>query len=341
MFGLDIGSSEVKLLQLRKHGHNYRVVAAATAGIEAGEGDHGDSGPEIFRAINRCLGAASGQTQFAVCGVCGPEVAVRCFQFPSLLANEIQGAVLLEAAQVCPFNVDASTVDYQLIPNGDGDARGVMVAATNEIIRGKKELMQSTALKCVLVDVDGLALLNCYEGLCGDLLKKDNRGATTAILNVGSSFTTLAIHGGNGLPFIRDVSYAGKGIAEQTATETNMSVRAVQDILAGRKSCDGDEERFNSSFGRACERLIGDVAETLRYYLAKEKSATVEKVLVCGGFASAKGFVELLDSGLPYKVELWNPLENVRCEADSHWADVVATKGPAMAVAAGLAMRSI
>ena len=168
MFGLDIGSSEVKLLQLRKHGHNYRVVAA-TAGIEAGEGDYDDSGPETFRAINRCLGAIGGQTQFAVCSVCGPEVAVRCFKFPSLPANEIAGAVLLEAAQVCPFNTNDSTVDYQLIPNGDGDARGVLVGATNEVISGKEELVQSAALKCVLVDVDGLALLNCYEGFCGDL----------------------------------------------------------------------------------------------------------------------------------------------------------------------------
>ena len=42
--------------------------------------------------------------------------------------EEIQKAVLLEAEQVCPFNVKVSAVDYQLIPNGENDVRGILVA---------------------------------------------------------------------------------------------------------------------------------------------------------------------------------------------------------------------
>jgi type IV pilus assembly protein PilM len=340
VLGLDIGSSEVKIVQLRKHGHSYSVVAAGAAVIEDGEKNDGKNQPQTLRAVSRCLETAGAQTQFAVCGVCGPEVAVRCFKFPSLPPNEVQGAALLEAAQVCPFNIDDSSVDYQLIPNGDGSARGVLVAATNEVIKAKKKLAKDASLKCVLMDVEGLALLNCHEGF-GNGTKKHQHAATTAILNVGNSCTTLAILGDNGLPFIRDINYAGKNIVDQIAGDCSMSVQDVRDSLVGNKKPPQNEEQFQGSFARACERLIGDVTETLRYYMAQEKSAPVEKILVCGGFALAKRFVELLDGGSAYRAELWNPLEKAQAQADSRCAEILATKGPAMAVAAGLAMRSI
>jgi Tfp pilus assembly PilM family ATPase len=95
------------------------------------------------------------------------------------------------------------------------------------------------------------------------------------------------------------------------------------------------------SLARACQKLIVDVTETLRYYNAQEKSTFVEKVFVCGGFSLVEGFVELLDSRLPAKAVLWNPFDNMRCNAGQPCKDILAKRGPAMAVAAGLAMRSV
>ena len=70
----------------------------------------------------------------------GPEVAVRSFRFPSLPAEEMAGAVQLEAAQVCPFNVDDGKVDYQLMDAKSDSGCGVLVASTNELINAKKKL---------------------------------------------------------------------------------------------------------------------------------------------------------------------------------------------------------
>jgi hypothetical protein len=72
-------------------------------------------------------------SKMAVCGVSGPEVAVRDFEFPPLSAEDIDAAVQLEASQVCPFNAADSAVDYHLMPNGDNKIRGVLVAATNTL----------------------------------------------------------------------------------------------------------------------------------------------------------------------------------------------------------------
>jgi len=342
--GLDIGSSAVKIVQLQKNNTGYKVTAAAIANIEsADEGDYGAGEVNTAGAIRKCLESTGVETQLAVCSVCGPEVATRHFRFPSLLPEEIEPAVLLEAGQVCPFNVDDSYVDYQLIPDGEDNVSGVLVAATNKLVERKRRLAEDASLNIVLMDIDGLALLNCLV----EYRKRSSEheiDRPTAILNVGSSFANLAIMAGtagdNGLPFIRDIAYAGDDIVKHIAAEHNLPTETVRKILSGCETSQQPQELSDSLAG-ACQKLITDVTETLRYYTAQGNSAAVERVLVCGGFALVEGFVELLDSRLPASASVWNPFDRMTCEDGQPWKDIIRKDGPAMAVAAGLAMRSI
>jgi type IV pilus assembly protein PilM len=108
VLGLDIGSSKVKLIQLRKSGDGYTVTAAGINDIPSSE-DNSRKQANTVTAVRECLRSAGTQTPMAICGLCGPEVAVRGFKFPALPAEEVEGAVLLEAAQVCPFTVADDT----------------------------------------------------------------------------------------------------------------------------------------------------------------------------------------------------------------------------------------
>ena len=358
VLGLDIGSSTVKLIQMRKDNGDYKVAAAGIAEIANGTEDKSQIETNITKAIHKCFQSVSVKTNLAVCSVCGPEVAVRYFKFPSLQTEEILGAILLEAEQVCPFNIGESAVEYQLIPNGDDNISGVFVAATNNLIKAKRQLVKNASLNSVLMDVDGLALLNC-------LSQYENAGTTgaTAILNVGSRFTNLAIIGDNSLPFVRDISYAGNDIVKKIAEENEVSQETISKILSGEEGAGllqkevsqetiskilSSEEgagllqkELDDSFANACRKLVDDVADTLRYYMAQEKSGFVEKVFVCGGFSLVKGFVELLDNQLPTAAVLWNPFDKIAQDKHLQGKEVLKENGPAMAVAAGLAMRSI
>ncbi len=345
VLGLDIGSSAVKIVQLKKNNTGYEVTAVGITDIEkADEGDDSARGVNTASAIRKCLESTGIQTPFAVCSVCGPEVAIRHFRFPLLPPEEIESAVLLEAGQVCPFNIDDSAVDYQVIPNGEDSISGILIAATNKLIGRRMRLAEDASLNTVLMDIDGLALLNCF----GEYSKGSSAheiARPTAILNVGSSFTNLAIMGGaagdNALPFIRDIAYAGDDIVKHIAAEQDLSTGAVRKILSGCETSQRPQSELSSSLAGACQKLITDVTETLRYYTAQGKSAAVERVLVCGGFALVEGFVELLDSRLPARASVWNPFDRMSCEDDQPWKGIIQKDGPVMAVAAGLAMRSI
>lgn len=339
ILGLDIGSSVVKMIALSRSDAGYSAAAAGIAEIAPTEEDSGNLRANTVRAIRECFGQTRTKTKFAVCGVSGPDVAVRDFEFPPLSEEEIAAAVSLEASQVCPFSAADSAVGYQVIPNGDEKTRGVLVAATHALVQGKIELARSAGLRCVLMDVDGLALLNCFTGLA----RGHQTSATArpvAILNVGASHTTLAVMDARGWPFIRDMIYAGNDIAAQMAAHDGTSIETVKGILFGGSTPAGPDP--HDSLEKACQRLITDVGETLRYYAAQSKTTAVDKLFVCGGFALARGFIELLSSRLGTEAVVWNPFDDpARCGSDQRCEEILAKAGPAMAVAAGLAMRSV
>jgi len=331
--GLDIGLSSVKAVSLQRQDGGYVATTCGIAEIPT-NGTNGSNRRKqlanIVRTIRECLDMSGAKSSFAVCGVSGPEVAVRDFAFPSIPSEEVEGAVRLEASQVCPFNTEDSTVDYQLISNGRDDIRGILVAATNALIKSKVYLAGEASLNCALVDVDGLALLNCFREL--------------ETLNVGGSYTNLAIVSDNGWPFVRDMISVGDDIVRKMAAEKDLPVTTIRQILSGNSEIDQSE--YDQSLEQASKKLVADITETLRYYDTQKKAEPLEKMFVCGDFALADGFIEILNRQLPVETVLWNPFDKIRCDTGRNHKgllqkNILKKSGPAMAVAAGLAMRSI
>ena len=342
VLGLDIGLSSVKVVSLNKQNGGYAVTACGMAEIPI-NGDNDDNRrrklANIVKTIRECLDMSGVKSNLAVCGVSGPEVAVRDFGFPSIHIDEVEGAVQLEASQVCPFNTEDSTVDYQIISNGEDDIRGILVAATNALIKSKIYLAKEASLDCILVDIDGLALLNCFRELDTPV-----QGQATAILNVGGSYTNLAIVSDNGWPFVRDMISVGGDIVRKMATEKGMPTRTIRQILSGNSEMDKSD--YARSLERASKKLVADITETLRYYDTQKRAEPLEKMFVCGDFALADRFVEILNKQLPVETALWNPFDKMKCDTGhTHRGmlqkNMLQKSGPAMAVAAGLAMRSI
>jgi type IV pilus assembly protein PilM len=338
VLGLDVGSSAVKMVVLNKGKSGYSVAAAGMTQIAKKDPSNGDRRAHSINAIRDCFEQTQTKVKNAVCGVSGQDVAVRDFEFAPLLDDEIPAAVSLEASQVCPFNATDIAVHYQVLPNGDAKTKGILVAATKTIVADKTQLVRDAGLRCVLVDIDGLALLNCYNGLARER-ERCPPGKSVAILNVGASHTTLAIMDSTGWPFIRDMNQAGDDIIMQIAALHETSIRTVRGTLFSDLTT--DELDLQDSLEKTCRTLMTDITGTLRFYAAQAKSTDVDKLFVCGGFALAKGFIDLLNSQLGTEAVLWNPFERARIRTNGPCKEICAKTGPALVVAAGLAMRTI
>jgi len=339
VIGLDIGSYAVKTVQLSKARNNWAVTSAAIVEISS-EGTDNPKRHEAntIRAIQNCLRIIPTKTKMAVCSVGGPEVAIRNFEFPVLPPEEMGKAVLLEAKQVCPFTTTDIIVDYNLIPNGSDRARGYLVAVTNQLLKSKLRLSKEAHLNCTLIDVDALAILNCFKEV-----EKPEANHGVAVLNIGGRHSTLAIEGNDGWPFVRNLSYSGEDVIMQIAEQNDTSPESVKKMLSGGSN--EIQPQIHESLAEASSRLVGDINKTLRYYSAQRNSFDIDRILVCGGFALFDRLIEFLEAHLPIKVELWNPFDKIQCHSrilrSVLLKNILRKNGPAMAVAAGLAMRSI
>jgi len=339
VIGLDIGSHSVKTVHLSKSRNNWEVTSAAIDEISPeGAGNPNRHQANTVRAIQNCLRIIQTKTKLTVCSVGGPEVAIRNFDFPMLQPEEMEKAVVLEAKQVCPFTTNDIVVDYNLIPNGSDRARGYLVAVTSDLLNKKLRLSKEAHLNCALMDVDALAILNCFKEI-----EKPGNNHGIAVLNIGGRHTTLAVEGNNGLPFVRNLSYSGEEVIKLIAEQNSMTAEDVRRTLAGE---DNDiPPSVYDSLVEASLRLIGDIHKTIRFYGVQQNSFNIDRILVCGGFSLFGRFMEFLNEHLPIKFELWNPFDKMQCHSQvlqgALLKNILRKNGPAMVVAAGLAMRSL
>jgi type IV pilus assembly protein PilM len=257
--------------------------------------------------------------------------------------EEIDKAVRLEATQVCPFSVDESTVDFHVVNNGCGRSSqgagegvkhvsGLMVAAMNRCIRSQQELIERAGRDCVLVDVDGLALLNGLNA-CGEEAGEGPLG----VLDIGATYTTVALRPPGAIPFVRDLPHGGAAIIARVAESCDLSRSTVENLLFNGNDFSAKFRDIAPVFNEACDSLVNSVGETIRYYENHEKEP-IARLHVAGGFAGAKGLLRRMGKRLGREFVLWDPMETLERTPALGNAGL-SEGGPAFAVATGLALR--
>ncbi len=336
VIGVDVGSAAVKIVQLHKAANGWEVAAA---GIVRTPG-HSEKGAvqASVRAIQNCLEVSGGASRLAVCGVGGPESAVRGFELAAVEGPLLEETILAETKHLNPFDTDDILFDYKLLSSSNGKMKGYVAAATNRLVKGKLHLIKKAGLKCAMIDLEALSLINCRNEL-----EESEGEISTAIINIGNSCTTFVAEDKDKRPFVREIKFAGRDIIEALASANGISSNEAEEYLFDKN---GTKQEYASILSIACRQLAAEINKTLRFYDAQEKSSAVRQLLVCGGIATAKGLLDVLDKQLSAKAVLWNPFErmSLRCQRNPNEAlrnNIIRNSGPALAVAVGLAMRSI
>lgn len=337
--GLDVGSGAVKLVSLSAAASGWTASGAAWSDVASSEdapcGDHAAA----LEAVRGCVQAApSLSMRRVVCGLSGPSASVRGFSFPAMPDDAVEQAVRLEAQQVCPMELNHSVLDFQLMQSdqqASSKQSGVLVAGIDQAIVERCKLVKEAGGRIALMDADGLAALNCLTEL-EDL----DHFQTVALLDIGQRYTNVIMLGPNGLPFVRDIDNGGAALTAQIAEATGQTIEQVQAAL-WRESDAAMPGALLAALHQAARPLLLSINETLKFYATQEKCPFVEKVYLCGGTTLVRPLVELLIDALPTTVELFDPFKKIRFDDDIDGADLLRTRGPALVVAAGLAMRTV
>jgi len=328
-FGLDIGSSSVKVLELRGTAPSYTVTRCAVAPLRAGsvgEGSIHEPTP-VVEAIRRAVRVAGITSTDAVIGLCGRGLIIKKLQIPEVPVKELPDAIRLEAEHEIPFAIDEVSLDFHVIGQQNRVLDVALVAARRSKVMAYQAVVTDAGLDPVVVDVDGFAL--------GNQLQLQGRSGVNAVVDIGATMTKVSVVRDGLTQLVRDLPSGGQECTTAIAARLGASTETAETIKI-------NAEPSRDAVAPVCEALahtLGlEIQRTLDYFAASGAGPEpVTGIVLAGGGAKLTGLTGHLGTMLDLPVEVARPFEGLA--VDPVCAAAVAAAGPALALALGLSLR--
>ncbi len=354
VLGVDLGSSRVKVLELKTSGSRITVVNYAEDDISAKSIT--EKSPEERReiyieALKNCLKKRKFGTKSAAVSVSGSSVIVRFVKFPKMNPEDLEKTLQFEAEPHIPFDIQDVDMDTQIIGDVEEEDQlkmeTVLVASKKETIREKIEILEKAGLKPVVIDVDAFALENAYETINGE---QGADSGMSMIVNIGASVTNISIVEGGISKVVRDLYTAGNSFTRALQNALQLDPVKAEEIKKQHGLSGAPQEGSGDSGDIAAQaysamypvmrELNSEMQRSIDYFTGQQsgQGVNIKNIIISGGGASMKFLPDLVHADLGIPVEVFRPFEKASLADKSMQVDL---SSPALAVAAGLALRKI
>ena len=332
-FGLDIGSSCVKVVQLKESGDaraltGFGIVPLPNETIADGS----IRDPEtVAAAIKEAVAKAGVKGEEAVISICGRELIIKKIQIPDVPEAEVADVVKLEAEHHIPFSIEEVFLDHHTIGVANGQRDLILVAVKKQKVSEYMSVVEQAGFAPLIVDVDGFALGNQFE-----LNNPDEGGEAVALVDIGASvMKTNVVRSGTTI-FARDIPFGGSNYTQAIAQRLNISFEQAEAAKLG-KDVGVKWETLVPALEAVSRDLSLEVQRTFDYFASTAESERIGRIVLAGGCAQLPGLNEYLSSNWGIPVELARPFDHI--EVPPAYAEEVQALAPALAVVVGLGLR--
>ncbi|HSX19236.1 MAG TPA: type IV pilus assembly protein PilM [Candidatus Saccharimonadales bacterium] len=337
LFGLDIGRSFIKVVQVDTKGGKYMLTAAAA--IPTPDGGIVSESPgdlaKVTQAIRECVVAAKIQGDKCAVSLIESQVVTRLIQMPTLTDKELSSAINWEAEEYIPLPIKDVVLQYKVVNRIEG-ASGIdgkmdvlLIAAPKRVIQKYITVTKDAKLKPEALETESAALVRVLGG----------RGeGATIILSLGALSTELVVAAGGNILFTRSVATGGMNLTAAIAAEFNLPQKQAEEY---KHTYGILEDKLSGKVAAVLfpilDIVIGEILKAIEYCRSHLPSGDVNRLVICGGGAFLPGLSEFLVGRTNLEVSLGDPWANFD---KSGLATSLANQGSVFAVATGLALRS-
>ena len=339
LFGLDITSTAVKILELKKTDKSFRVESYAveplplSAVVEKTITDVDAVAQSIRRAVKRS-GTKSRQ---AVVAVPASASISKVVSVPMAATDqELLVSVQYMAEDFIPYPLEEVSLDFEVIgpTEGNPDNLDVLVAACRTSdVDVRKEALTNAGISPVIVDVESYAMENAFS-LIADHLPENLQ--TVAVVDIGATVTTLNIMHNRKIIYTREQAFGGRLLTEEIQRKYGLS---YEEAGMAKRQGGLPESYVTELLHHFKETLVQQVSRSLQFYYANHQKKTVGHIVLAGGSASITGIDELIESSIGIPTSIANPFADMSLSRGIK-AQVLGNDAPALMVACGLALRS-
>jgi len=344
VFGLDIGSYSVKLVEIDKDDSRFRLKNFAISELY-GDGEEYDvEGPSYSRqsaAVKNCFRQMKlnpRRIRNLNCSIGGQEVAVKQIKSISLSAEELESSLTFEARKHLPLENTDAILDYQILSDSTNASNIdiLMVATTKKAFDYHIKLLRELGVKPRTLEAECTALVNSYFLTYG----KPEGDRALIFLDIGAKFSTLTVFADSAMLFSRDIPIGGHKLTDDIKNLRDLEYLAAEELkrtkgmgafLGGE---DGGEVSIRITRKKSLDSLVDEIRRSLRYYTKETGIREYERILMCGGSALLINLNSHLAQALSMNVEIYNPFEHFTVPPGFN-----ESLGTQLAMTCGLALR--
>ncbi|OIP22687.1 hypothetical protein AUK22_10405 [bacterium CG2_30_54_10] len=346
--GLDIGTSSVKAVQLKKAPTGPELIAYAIAPLPRTAVEEGNiKDPQtVVAVIKEMLKTSKIRPERNFASISGQNVIMRFTKLPVMTPDELDQTVRIEAEQYVPYAIEEVSITHAVLneiteEEGGGKYSILLVVAQKELVNSYLEVLKGSGVQAEIVDVDTIAAINALENSIMETAGSQEGGEVVAIIDTGARTTNISVLKSGILMFTRNIPIAGNQV-----TQALMKMNQEFDQAEAIKIQEG-EVAIGDTGGDEVAGLVKDTVEELAseirrsfdYFKAQSREPLIHKIILSGGGANLKSFNTYLSNELGVDVSMGNPLQGVNVTVPE--TDILYNNLQQFTVAIGLALRGV
>ena len=344
--GVDIGTSSVKVVQLKKEKGKIILVTygevslGAYAGLDIGQPVHlGDE--KLIEAIQSLFKEAKVTCKEASVSLDPASSYVSMITIPKVNDSELDAVILLEARRYIPVPITDVTLDWWHLPESghkiDINTRSlniVIAAVKNETIETYSRVIKKLGLSDVDFEIEGFSIVRSTLQTT-----MQNNSGMFLCLDIGSQYSTVSLIRSH---VVLDMNIIAHGSQESTT-------QLVRALSLPMKTAEETKRAFGY-LGDKSNPYVSEIMELSSYPLfgevvrlslmyERKYNQTIEGVILSGGGARLPGVLEAYKKMVHIEARIATPFDQV--EVPAFLKEMIDKLGPSYSVAVGLALKKL
>ncbi len=342
LIGLDIGSSSVKVCQLKESRRSYQLQCFGLIPLPPEAIVDGSimNQSTVVDAVRELIASQRIKVKDVAVSVSGHSVILRKINLPVMTREELDESIQWEAEQYIPFDINDVNIDVSILNdhNDQGQMDVLLVAAKKDMINDYINVVREAGLIAHVVDVDSFAVQNAFE-----INYNLPVGETVALINVGASVVNInVVHSGISA-FTRDIAQGGNQYTDEIQKQLNVSYDEAEALKIGGSGGEQDSvvpQEVERVMQQVSETIANDVQRSLDFYAATSADASITRIYLSGGCAKVPALSRSIQAKTGVPVDTVDPFRNIDIAARGLDPNFLRMQAPLAAVSVGLALRS-
>ncbi|MFZ4734881.1 MAG: type IV pilus assembly protein PilM [Bradymonadia bacterium] len=340
--GLDIGTSSIKLVQLKESKKGIQLASFSMAPLPSEaivDGAVMNSGA-VVDTIQAMVAAQKLKNRQCAISISGHSVIIKKISLPAMTPEELDESIKWEAEQYIPFDVNDVYIDYQILQTRpeQGQMDVLLVAAKKEMVDEYANVVREAGLEPVVVGIDCLTIQQCFELNYGY-----PPGETIVLINTGASTININVVANGITTFTRDIAMGGNQFTEEIQKQLNVSYDEAEAYkLGGERGVDADSvvpQEVERVVSAVSEQMASEIHRSLDFYMATSSEGRISRIYLSGGSAKIPALGRTLENRIGVACELVDPFRGVQVDPKLFNLDYINQVRPLAAVVVGLGLR--